>query len=111
MVFELGNLAVEVFPTPGHTPSNLSVYVPTERVLFSGDCIVSRFIPNLEEGTVRDWQQWKESLSAMRSLSPQVCVPGHGPVLASEAEIVQELEKLEWIIDNAIGTGRAPTFE
>src|SRR5579883_3235438 len=35
--WDLGNLRVEVLFTPGHTSTNISVWVPSERVLYTGD--------------------------------------------------------------------------
>ena len=38
--FDLGGLRVEILLTPGHTPTNLSVWVPDDGVLFTGDCLI-----------------------------------------------------------------------
>ena len=38
-VFELGSCRVEVLLTPGHTPTNISLYVPEEGVVYCGDCL------------------------------------------------------------------------
>ena len=38
--FSLGGLSAEVLFTPGHTQTNLSVWVQQEGVLYTGDCVV-----------------------------------------------------------------------
>lgn len=77
MQLDLGRCAVEVLLTPGHTPSNISVYVPSDGVLYSGDCLVNGFALNLASGDAR---QWLASLDRIERLGPRVIVPGHGPV-------------------------------
>jgi glyoxylase-like metal-dependent hydrolase (beta-lactamase superfamily II) len=54
--FDLGGCTVEILLTPGHTPANLSVWVPEDRVLFAGDCLICQYLPNLDAGTPADWR-------------------------------------------------------
>jgi glyoxylase-like metal-dependent hydrolase (beta-lactamase superfamily II) len=87
--WELGDCTAQILLTPGHTPSNLSVYVPADGVLFCGDCLANGYVPNLSCGTKRDWQLWLESLDRLSGLDLRAIVPGHGPVAMGDA--VQEL--------------------
>jgi len=64
---DLGGLEVQVFLTPGHTPSNLAVYVPAEGVLYSGDCLVNSYLPNLACGAAPEWHQWLDSIARHRA--------------------------------------------
>jgi glyoxylase-like metal-dependent hydrolase (beta-lactamase superfamily II) len=105
---DLGALKVQVLMTPGHTPSNLCVFVPAEGVLYCGDCVVSDYVPNLEAGSVEDWRTWLRSLARIEALRPQVLVPGHGRVLRGE-EIPAEIERIRSILEHAIAAGVAPT--
>jgi len=105
---ELGRLSVQIILTPGHTPTNLSVFVPDDSVLFCGDCIVSDYLPNLEGGTEKDWQVWLHSLDRIRALGPNVLVPGHGRVVQGQ-EVVLEIQRVQQIVERAIGVGFAPT--
>jgi glyoxylase-like metal-dependent hydrolase (beta-lactamase superfamily II) len=106
--FNLGNLNAEVLLTPGHTPTNLCVFVPAERVLFCGDSVVSRYLPNLEGGSVRDWQQWLSTLDRIVALEAEVLVCGHGPILQGD-NVPKEIQRVRTIIERAILGKKAPT--
>jgi glyoxylase-like metal-dependent hydrolase (beta-lactamase superfamily II) len=110
-VFELGDSeqAVILF-TPGHTSTNISVFVPNDKVLYCGDCIVNRYITNLEAGKKEDWNRWLESLNLICALDSQYIVPGHGNVLKG-MEIKKEIDKTRTILENSIKEGKAPTAE
>jgi Zn-dependent hydrolases, including glyoxylases len=79
MTMDLGDCAIEILLTPGHTPANVSIYVPGDRVLFCGDCLINGYMPNLDCGARLEWQQWLVSLDRIAHLGPAVVVPGHGP--------------------------------
>ena len=106
---DLGNFSVSLIPTPGHTTTNITVHVPIDNVLFVGDCLVSDYLPNLEEGEPTLWQSWLQSLATIEALKPQIVVPGHGQVLQGEA-ITIEIDRTRTIIQNAIQAGKAPTL-
>jgi cyclase len=63
----------------GHTAADLVVFLPTDRIVVTGDLVVWP-IP-----LVGDPQShigaWSDTLTAIRSLQPTAIVPGHGPVL------------------------------
>jgi glyoxylase-like metal-dependent hydrolase (beta-lactamase superfamily II) len=105
---DLGGCEVEILLTPGHTPSNLSVYVPSDGVLFSGDCLVNGYLPNLDAGSVADWQIWLKSLDRLAGLAPLIVVPGHGPV-ANGDEVPRLIESLREVLRQSIEAGRSPT--
>ena len=81
---DLGDCEIEILLTPGHTPSNISVYVPSDGVLFCGDCLVNGYLPNLDAGSVDDWRIWLNSLDRIAALAPRIVVPGHGPVATGD---------------------------
>lgn len=108
MAWDLGQLNVRIVMTPGHTPANLSVLATQERVLYSGDCIVSDYLPNLEEGSPEAWRTWIESLDRITALDPAVVVPGHGQVLRGP-EIRREIQRIRDILEEAISLGKVPT--
>jgi glyoxylase-like metal-dependent hydrolase (beta-lactamase superfamily II) len=105
---DLGRLEVDVLLTPGHTPTNLSVFVPAEGVLFSGDCVVAGYLPNLEAGGPAEWRTWLASLERIGALAPRTIVPGHGPILR-DGDVPQTLAHVRRVIEAAIASGRAPT--
>jgi glyoxylase-like metal-dependent hydrolase (beta-lactamase superfamily II) len=108
MTIELGDCAVEVLLTPGHTPTNVSVYVPQDCVLFCGDCLVNGYLPNLDCGTPVDWQEWLVSLDRIELLAPSVVVPGHGPVALGD-DVSRLIETVRGELERSIATGLSPT--
>ena len=63
--------------TPGHTPGQVAVYVPQERIVFTGDSVFCGCQTWL---MTSDVDQWLTSLERIRALDVDVVVPGHGPV-------------------------------
>jgi glyoxylase-like metal-dependent hydrolase (beta-lactamase superfamily II) len=109
MRLDLGSFSVQVFPTPGHTLTNISVFAPIDSVLYCGDCLVSAYLPNLEDGAPELWQNWLNSLERIETLAPAVVVPGHGEVLRG-AEITAEIQRTRQVLQQALATGQAPTL-
>jgi glyoxylase-like metal-dependent hydrolase (beta-lactamase superfamily II) len=66
---------------PSHTPEDLVVYLPDEKVLFAGDLVFRSRIPFVGQA---DSGHWVDSLKTLQSLDVAVVVPGHGP-LSTEA--------------------------
>jgi glyoxylase-like metal-dependent hydrolase (beta-lactamase superfamily II) len=106
--FDLGSLTVEILLTPGHTPTNLSVWVPKEGVLFTGDCLIREYLPNLDAGTPSDWQTWLKSLARIESLEPAIVVAGHGPV-AHGGEVPAVFKTVRRVLLESIERGSSPT--
>ncbi len=105
---DLGDCQVEIILTPGHTPTNLSVWVPRDRVLFCADCVTNGYLPNLDAGTVADWRQWLGSLDRIQRLQPAVLMPGHGPVAMGE-DVGRIIESARNVLKQAIADGCSPT--
>lgn len=105
---DLGNCEIDILLTPGHTPSNVSVWVPSERVLYSADCLVNGYLPNLDAGTREDWLIWLNSLDRIGDLDPRIVAPGHGPV-AQDDEVPRLIASVREVLSRAIETGRSPT--
>lgn len=66
---------------PSHTPEDLVVYLPQEKVLFAGDLVFRSRIPFVGQA---DSGHWIEALDALLAFDASVIVPGHGP-LSSQA--------------------------
>lgn len=105
--WDLGGLSVVILPTPGHTPTNLSVWVPSERVLYTGDCLIRDYLPNLEAGGPAEWRQWLASLDRLESLAPHVVVCGHGrPAFGDDVPAM--FEEVRRVLHEAVASGRTP---
>jgi glyoxylase-like metal-dependent hydrolase (beta-lactamase superfamily II) len=73
----VGGRAVELIEAgPAHTPGDLFVHVPDERVVFSGDLVFVGVTPIMWVGPV---ENWTAALDRIVELEPRTVVPGHGP--------------------------------
>lgn len=62
----------------GHTPGDSVVWLPKQRILFSGDLVFTdRLLGVLPFGSTRDWLA---SFAEIEKLAPKLIVPGHGRV-------------------------------
>lgn len=66
---------------PSHTPEDLVIYLPQEKVLFAGDLVFRSRIPYVGKA---DSRHWIAALKTLLNFDAQIIVPGHGP-LSNEA--------------------------
>ena len=92
----LRDIEIKLIPTPGHTPSNIVVYIPKCRILFAGDTICSRYPPNIKFTTPKLIREWIRALDYLYTLDIDTIVPGHGPP-CSKDEIKRNKSILEKI--------------
>lgn len=62
---------------PAHTPEDLAIYLPDEKVLFAGDLVFRNRVPFVGEANSG---HWIKSLDELLKFDAKVVVPGHGPV-------------------------------
>ena len=99
---DLEGVTVELLLVPGHTTANLAVWIAEDRVLYSGDTVVSDYRPNLASGMPSDWRRWLQSLDRLESLRAEVLVPGHGRILRGEA-VSSEIARIRASLLRALG--------
>lgn len=74
----IGGVHFQIRPVgPSHTPEDLVIYLPGEKVLFAGDLVFRNRIPFVGQA---DSRQWIQALDALLGFDASVIVPGHGPV-------------------------------
>jgi cyclase len=93
VTLEVGDRTFNLLHTPGHTPGQIAVYVPEERVVFTGDTIFSECTTWLMTSNV---DQWIAALDRIRALDIEHVVPGHGPVQPKSYLATQRAFLLEW---------------
>ena len=71
-----------------HTAGDTVVWLPHERVLFSGDCVEYGATPYCGDAHFADWGG---TLDAIRALKPVALVPGRGKSLVTPAQIEEGL--------------------
>jgi cyclase len=89
----VGDTTFHLIHTPGHTPGQVAVYVPQERVVFTGDTVFSECQTWL---MTSDIDQWIGALDVISSLDVDTVVPGHGPVTTPAYLATQRSVLLEW---------------
>ena len=65
-------------PRGSHTIGDLMVHLPDDKVLVAGDVLVSRVVPSLQDGFLKNWIQ---TLDEMQALGVAHFVPGHGDLM------------------------------
>jgi len=93
LTLRVGDHTFNVIHTPGHTPGQVAVHVPEERVVFTGDTIFSGCQTWLMTSNV---DQWIEALERIRQLDVDTVVPGHGPVTTLDYLHTQRSVLLAW---------------
>ena len=87
MSLHLGQHTFNLINLPGHTASETAVYIPEEKVVFTGDNLnlgIPIFIKSLPDA-------WLDSLTAIKQLDVEKIVPGHGQVSdKSSIELMRE---------------------
>jgi len=83
----LGGVPMEIRHVgPSHTPEDLVVYLPRQKLLFAGDLVFRARIPFVGQA---DSKQWIKALDALLGYDTIAIVPGHGPVSTSAREDMQ----------------------
>lgn len=69
----------------GHTEGDAVVWLPGERVLFSGDLVEAGAAPYMGDAFVSEWAGG--TLDALEALGAETIVPGRGPAVRGEAAV------------------------
>ena len=88
-VIDLGGKQVVLHELAGHTRGDQIVFLPDERVLFTGDLVENRLFPIFPDQDASS-KQWVEALAHMMHLSPATVIPGHGEL--GTVELLQEVQ-------------------
>jgi glyoxylase-like metal-dependent hydrolase (beta-lactamase superfamily II) len=86
----LGKLQVEIMQLGrGHTKGDTVVWLPQDRVLFSGDLVEFDATPYTGDAYLSDWPA---TLDAIAALAPEKLVPGRGAALKDPAQVKAGLD-------------------
>jgi cyclase len=104
LTLRLGERTVELIHVgPAHTRNDTVVWLPEERVLFTGDVVLPGCTPFVLMGTVAGSLT---ALERLRALRPRIVVGGHGPV-AGPAALDETEAYLRWLQEVAAEGVRA----
>ena len=82
----MGTLEVKIMHVgPGHTKGDTIVWLPQEKILFSGDLVEYQAAAYTGDAQL---EEWPSTLEKLRAMEPQKLVPGRGPALL-DVEAVQ----------------------
>lgn len=80
-----GRTIVVSHPGAGHSPGDLIVWLPKERVLFAGDVLVEDGVSMVVDGNSDELLRVLDTVSA---LSARAVVPGHGAIPARAGDLI-----------------------
>jgi alkyl sulfatase BDS1-like metallo-beta-lactamase superfamily hydrolase len=98
--FDLGNRRFELISTPGgEAPDSLTVWMPRERIAFTGNLFGPVFLsmPNLctiRGDKPRSVERYLDSLERVRELDAEMIITGHGEPIRGAAKIRADLDKM-----------------
>jgi glyoxylase-like metal-dependent hydrolase (beta-lactamase superfamily II) len=86
----VGGVQFQMRPVgPAHTPEDIAIYLPSEKVLFAGDLVFRSRIPYVGQA---DSRHWISALDTLLGFDAQVIVPGHGS-LSKDARTDMQLTR------------------
>ena len=90
MTLWLGKLEVQLIQLGrGHTKGDTVVWLPQDKVLFSGDLVEFDATPYAGDAYFQDWPKTLDNIAAMK---PEALVPGRGAALQGAADVARGLE-------------------
>jgi cyclase len=93
LTLRVGEHTFNLLHTPGHTPGQVAVHVPEERVVFTGDTVFSECQTWLMSSNI---DQWIAALDRIAMLDVDHIIPGHGPITSKAYLATQRAVLLEW---------------
>src|SRR6266542_3442173 len=94
----LGKLQVEIMQLGrGHTKGDTVVWLPDEKILFSGDLVEYGATPYTGDAYLRDWPA---TIDAIAALAPQKLVPGRGASLQTPVQVAAGLAATRAFIED-----------
>ncbi|MFQ5879715.1 MAG: MBL fold metallo-hydrolase [Dehalococcoidia bacterium] len=99
----LGERQLELIHTGhGHTPDDIVIHLPQERMVFCGDLLFAGIMPVMRDGNS---QGWMEAIGQVLALDAATVVPGHGH-LSTGQDLVQERQFLAEMRQAVLGCFR-----
>jgi len=89
MILMMGKLEVHIIHAGrGHTAGDSVVWIPSQKVLFSGDLV--EYKAGIYTGDAH-LAEWPQTLDRLAALKPRALVPGRGPALTTPAESLKAI--------------------
>ena len=90
----VNGIELQVIHTPGHSPGSVSLYLPSQKVLFTGDLIFNDAVgrTDLAGG---DGKLLKDSIRRISNLEVEWLLPGHEDIVSGAREIKENFRQIE----------------
>ncbi|MDD5478160.1 MBL fold metallo-hydrolase [Rhodoferax sp.] len=88
---------------PGHTKGDTIVWVPSEKVLFSGDLLEADAACYTGDAQL---EEWPATLDALAALKPEKIVPGRGPALDTPERVAAGLAYTRDFVSTLLGSAK-----
>lgn len=106
IVINIDGVDLEIFPAEGDVPEHLWVWLPEDRILFSGDAPPHGVFPAVETARFemgRDPNKMMASVQKTIDLDPLAIVPGHSSIISDHSEIRELMtltrDTIQFLID------------
>ena len=106
IAINIDGVDLEIFPAEGDVPEHLWVWLPEDRILFSGDAPPHGVFPAVETARFemgRDPNKMMASVQKTIDLDPLAIVPGHSSIISDHAEIRELMtltrDTIQFLID------------
>ena len=97
MTLKRGKRTIEILHLgAGHTPEDLVVHLPQERLMITGDLLA---LPVPLIGSTSRPLEFGATLQKLAALKPAILIPGHGPVVRTLDHVQLEIRMLASLVD------------
>jgi len=94
MSLYLGKHTFNLYHLPGHSPYQVSIHIPEEKVIITSDNVTYKLLPGFRHVVP---YEWGKSLDFLMSLGQNTLIPGHGEVCDSSY-----LSEMKAVIEDCI---------
>lgn len=84
----------------GHTKGDTIVWLPKEKVCFSGDLVEAGATPYCGDAYLTEWP---DTLKALKKLGARKLVPGRGPALKSPQKVAEAIDGTRGFVKDMLG--------
>jgi glyoxylase-like metal-dependent hydrolase (beta-lactamase superfamily II) len=89
-IISLGGMDLEVVHTPGHNPGHICLYIRRDKIMFTGDHVLSSSTTALQPPW-GDMARYIESLKKLLDYDVDLMLPSHGPPITEPRQRVEYL--------------------
>jgi cyclase len=93
-----------LFLGTGHTDGDVVLFLPEQKIAFTGDLFFNKAIPNVQDANILEWMK---TLGEVVKLNADKFIPGHGPIGSRNdvEEFLHYFEALKGLVQAAMDRG------